>query len=339
MLRSLLPFVVWIVVGLPSGLCAADPATPGQIHQTVERGIKYQQAESSKWLSTRKCAACHHAPLVLWSLNEAARYGYTVDQKFLTDTGESTFGSPDKLIAAKIFNDPADPPDTRPLGKGVKIASAFLAVAGQSYPTLTPGQKQSLKFIADHIVEKQRPDGGWDFFLSRPPINETELSDAVWLIMALESPDATDSHRAAHAKALAWLATTKFPNLQDKVFKLLLAVRQHKPRAELQPLIDELFKLQRPEGGWAQKPDMPTDAYATGQTLYALSLAGEKPDRPEIQRAVNFLVSTQKRDGSWTMTSRSTPDGSPGSSKLLTPIQCAAASWATLALSHLHPQK
>ena len=32
-----------------------------------------------------------------------------------------------------------------------------------------------------------------------------------------------------------------------------------------------------------------------------------------------------------------TPDGSPGSAKLLTPITCAASSWATLALSHLTP--
>jgi CubicO group peptidase (beta-lactamase class C family) len=37
------------------------------------------------------------------------------------------------------------------------------------------------------------------------------------------------------------------------------------------------------------------------------------------------------------MISRSTPDGSPGSSKLLTPITCAASSWATLALARLAP--
>ena len=32
-------------------------------------------------------------------------------------------------------------------------------------------------------------------------------------------------------------------------------------------------------------------------------------------------------------------DGSPGSSKLLTPINCAAASWATLGLARLVPNK
>jgi pimeloyl-ACP methyl ester carboxylesterase len=39
------------------------------------------------------------------------------------------------------------------------------------------------------------------------------------------------------------------------------------------------------------------------------------------------------------MTSRSTPDGSPGSAKLLTPITCAASSWATLGLARLMPKE
>jgi hypothetical protein len=37
------------------------------------------------------------------------------------------------------------------------------------------------------------------------------------------------------------------------------------------------------------------------------------------------------------MTSRSTPDGLPGSAKLLTPITCAVSAWATLGLARLVP--
>jgi hypothetical protein len=39
------------------------------------------------------------------------------------------------------------------------------------------------------------------------------------------------------------------------------------------------------------------------------------------------------------MTSRATPDGSPGSARLLTPITCAASSWATLGLARLVPKE
>ncbi len=104
-------------------------------------------------------------------------------------------------------------------------------------------------------------------------------------------------------------------------------------------MIDELLALQRPDGGWSQTPEMTSDAFATGQTLYVLSLAGFTAERPEMQRGIDFLVSTQKPDGSWPMVSRSTPDGRPGSSKLLTPITCAASSWATLGLARLVPGK
>src|SRR5438094_10621090 len=39
------------------------------------------------------------------------------------------------------------------------------------------------------------------------------------------------------------------------------------------------------------------------------------------------------------MISRSTPNGAPGSSKLLPPINCAAGSWATLGLARLAPRE
>ena len=73
-------------------------------------------------------------------------------------------------------------------------------------------------------------------------------------------------------------------------------------------------------------------------SLYVLSLAGYTAEEPEIKRAIDFLVATQKPDGSWPMISRSTPDGRPGSAKLLTPITCAASSWATLGLARLAPK-
>jgi hypothetical protein len=321
----------------------APAATPQQVQQTVDRAIGYIQAESAAWMSTRKCAACHHAAMPLWALGAAERQGYTIDKKFVKETAEATLGSLQKMMAAGLFDDPTRPPDPRPLGKAVKISAAFMAVAARSLPSLDEGQKESLRYIADHIIKKQRPDGGWDFYLSRPPINESESSDAAWLILALQGetgPGASEQQRAALAKATAWLANTKLPdNFQDKVFKVLLSVRAGEPRDKAQGTVAEILALQRADGGWAQKADWPSDAFATGQTLYVLSLAGFTADRPEIKRAINFLVATQKPDGSWAMTSRSTPDGRPGSSKLLTPINCAAGSWATLGLARFVPKK
>lgn len=351
MARTFSPTV--LVLGLClSRLAVADEpaaiphATTEQVQQTVERAIGYMQTESAAWLNTRGCAACHHVPLVLWSLSEAERQGYAIDKKFVSDTAESLLGSKDKLLASKIFPNPADPPDPRPQGRGLNMGLPFLAVAARSLPSLEEGQKQSLKLIAEEIVKKQQPDSSWEFFatLRRPPINESQTTDAAWIIMALAGetgPDAPEAHRAALAKAIAWLDAAKPSDLhQDKVMKVLMGARSGKPRETIQTTIDELLALQRADGGWSQTvPEPKSDAFATGQTLYVLSLAGYTAERPEIKRAIDFLVATQSPDGSWPMISRSTPDGSPGSSTLLTPITCAASSWATLGLAKLAPKE
>jgi hypothetical protein len=329
----------------PAATPTAFPAaTAEQIHTTVDRALAYVRTESAGWLSTRKCAACHHAPIVLWALGEAERQGYAIDKKFLTETTESLLGSKDKLLASKIFPNPADPPDPRPQGRGLNMGLPFLAVAARSLSSLEEGQKQSLKLIAEEIVNKQQPDGSWEWFagLRRPPINESQTTDAAWIIMALEGengPDAPEAQRAALAKAIAWLDATPADLHQDKAFKVLLGARAGKPRDTLQSTIDELLALQRADGGWSQTvPELKSDAYATGQTLYVLALVGYTAERPEIKRGIDFLVATQNADGSWPMISRSTPDGSPGSSKLLTPINCAASSWAAIGLARLVPK-
>ena len=117
--------LAWILLGLclPRLALAGERAllpcaTTAQVHQTVDRAVKYLRTESASWLSTRKCAACHHVPMPLWALGEAERQGYAIDTKFIADTTESLLGSRDKLMASKIFANPADPPDPRPQGRG-----------------------------------------------------------------------------------------------------------------------------------------------------------------------------------------------------------------------------
>src|SRR3954464_3784766 len=229
------------------------PARPQQVRQTVERAIGYLHTESAAWLNTRKCAACHHVPLPLWALGEAERQGYAIDRKFVADTLESLLGTKDKLMSSRIFPNPADPPDPRPQGRGLNMGLPMLAVAARSMPSLTDGQKASLRLITEEIVRKQQPDGSWEFFatLRRPPINESQTTDAAWIILALQGDK--DAPEKALKKAVEWLDAAKRTDThQDKAMKVLLGVRAGKPRKELQTTIDELLALQRDDGGWSQ---------------------------------------------------------------------------------------
>jgi hypothetical protein len=181
----------------------------------------------------------------------------------------------------------------------------LLAVAAGSLPAPTDGQKRSLQRIAEEIVKKQEADGSWEFFatLRRPPINGSQTKGAAWIILALQGatpPDSPPAQRAALEKAIAWQGTAKPTDLhQDKVLKVLRGVRSGKAQKALEATIDELLALEHPDGGWSQTVPQPrSDAFATGQTLYVLSRASLTAQRPEIQRGIDFLVATQKPDGS-----------------------------------------
>ena len=79
-----------------------------------------------------------------------------------------------------------------------------------------------------------------------------------------------------------------------------------------------------------------SDAYATGQALYVLRLAGVTGDRGAMHRGVAFLVSTQKEDGSWAMAGRAHAGAAP--SKNLVPITYLGSAWATLGLMRTVPK-
>ena len=48
--------------------------------------------------------------------------------------------------------------------------------------------------------------------------------------------------------------------------------------------MDDLIRSQRADGGWAQLPGLESDAYATGQALYALRIGGGMSPTHETYR-------------------------------------------------------
>jgi squalene cyclase len=101
--------------------------------------------------------------------------------------------------------------------------------------------------------------------------------------------------------------------------------------------VNGLLALQRSDGGWAQTAAVVApDAYATGEALYALHLAGVSPTHPAYRRGVDFLLKTQRKDGSWFVASRSHPvqplidGGYPYINHQW--ISAAGGAWSTMAL-------
>ena len=57
-----------------------------------------------------------------------------------------------------------------------------------------------------------------------------------------------------------------------------------------------LVELQRPNGHWSVKfdPSYPITEMQTGESLYALSLAGRGPDDPTMRRGILALLTRQQ---------------------------------------------
>jgi len=110
------------------------------------------------------------------------------------------------------------------------------------------------------------------------------------------------------------------------------------PKAKIDGAASALLKEQRRDGGWAQLPTLDSDAYATGQALYALIESGVmKPSDPAYRRGVDFLLKGQLADGSWFVRTRAIPiqplfdAGFPHGADAF--ISAAGTNWAALALT------
>jgi squalene cyclase len=75
--------------------------------------------------------------------------------------------------------------------------------------------------------------------------------------------------------------------------------------AKIQAAARALLAAQKSDGGWAPNSSLASDAYHTGQALYALFDVGAlKPADAAFRKGVDFLLKTQRSDGSWYVKSR-----------------------------------
>lgn len=313
--------------------------TPQQARKAVERGLDFMQKDAIQWRKDKECSTCHHGTMTVWALSEAKSQGYAVPAESLAANVKWT---KDRLLEKIDL-----PRDKRPGWSMVNTPALYLSMMAQSVPKQDAISADELKRIGGHLLRHQETDGSWAWS-SAPPVNRPppvfESDEVATLLgyMALGPQVPADLKvksdiRDARDRAAAWLAKSK-PNetTQAAALRLLVKVRAAEPAKSLQAEIDKFVALQNKDGGWGQLKEAPSDAYATGQALYILSLAGVKNDKPEIRRAVTFLVDTQKEDGSWVMKRRGHPGVTP--SKNVIPITYFGSAWGTLGLMRSVPK-
>jgi hypothetical protein len=300
--------------------------------QAINRGLDFLVKDAQKWREEKQCSTCHHGTMTVWALCEAKSQGFAVKDETLTDMVKWT---------KERMKDIDKPRDTRPGWSMVNSPALYLSAMAEAIPKQKALTADELKRIAGHLVRHQEKDGSWAWS-SAPPVNRPPPffeSDEIATILALtdlsphvpadvkEKSDIRDSRD----KGLAWLAKEKPTETTEAMaFRLFADVRGGKSAKELQPQIDALLARQNKDGGWGQVKERESNAFASGQVLYFLTIAGVKSNRSEVKRGVEFLVATQKDDGSWPMKRRGHPGVTPSSN--VWPITYFGSAWGTMGL-------
>ncbi|HVC92250.1 MAG TPA: prenyltransferase/squalene oxidase repeat-containing protein [Pirellulales bacterium] len=327
--HSLGSFIPPILVSLLPTVASAQDSRPKQaeVDATIDRGLGFLVKDALAWKTEHDCASCHHAGLVICSMREAKQFGRAVDEpvlaeltKWVAESGDGKFG----------MARPASAP------KAASPKAIYFAIALGTDPKPDAATQQGLNLLLKTVEAEQTENGSWSTWPeTRPPIfgNSDESLTALATLAFLPAAASGDVEaKAALDKGVKWLAETPTDDdPQSIALRLVLWSKLGRPAYEWEPLVGRIKARQNADGGWSQTNDLASDAWATGQALYALAHAGTKSNDAAIARGRAFLIETQREEGSWPMTSRPTVPGGNGSTSLI-PITGAGSAWAVLGL-------
>lgn len=298
------------------------------VKEAMDRGLAFLARDALAWKAEHNCSSCHHAALVVWAMNEARLRDNAPDEtvlgdltRWLTEAGEGKTGVKRPVEAPKALNT-----------KAVYYALGLGSVTGRS-----DAEQEALDLLLRTVREDQTEDGSWvSWPETRPPIfgNSDETVTALASLALLPAVAAGNAPaKAAVDQGVAWLEKTETDDdPQSVALRLVLWTRLGRPREEWLPLVRRIQGRQREDGGWSQTAEGASDAWATGQALYALAHS-KLPDLEDaMARGRAFLWQTQRADGSWPMASRPQKPGDQGADSLI-PITGAGSAWAILGLS------
>ena len=271
---------------------------PVDLKTAAQRSVGLLERTAAGAAANGGCASCHTHNITDLVANLARSKGLQVDEKAAGDRRTLTRGQFFSPLNMLERVDVPGTPDT-PL-----FALNGLANAGYTPDRITDG-------IVANVSAQQSSTGHWVVphgAIARPPIEDGDIGRTALGIGALKNygaPGRAAEFNERIARARGWLAAAKATTSDDRNMQLIGLRWAGAEEDVLRRLAKTILAAQRSDGGWSQRAELRSDAYATGQTLYALAAAAlVSPHEPTFQKGVKYLVSTQRADGSWYVRSR-----------------------------------
>ncbi|MBK5294351.1 MAG: ankyrin repeat domain-containing protein [Acidobacteriia bacterium] len=308
--------------GMRPLLGAASP------QQAIVKALPLLYGGSREFFKRSGCTSCHHNMLPAVAFSLARSKGIALD----TEKVRQNY-----LQSAAWVNG-----NREGLFQDVRFPGGDTTAAYLMWGLKADGHRRdrATDALAHQLAGSQSLDGGWQVRADRPPIESGRVTPTAISIRALRAyaiPGRKAEFDMRIRRAAKWLAGYPPRTGEEKAMRLLGLVWAGAEAPLIQAAALKLVSDQRPDGGWAQLETLPSDSYATGQTLYALHKAGHL-SRNSLDKAVRFLIETQLADGSWHVRSRAYPiqskyfdTGFPHGRDQW--ISAAGTSWACIGLS------
>ena len=279
-------------------LKASSTEVPSKdIRASVAKSVGLLEKIAPTFFLKTGCISCHNVSIPMLALTEARHRGYPVNPTALQQMTKQTVA----LLGPHRDN----------------LLSGYCSVPGlattATYGTMSMhGEGYAPDLLTDGIVRclmvDQKADGHWRVGDTRPPLSHDGIPPTALSARAMKLysvPAMGRDVEASVARARSYLLEAKPWSGDDHAFRLLGLFWTEAKQEEVEAAARDLVAQQRTDGGWAQTPDMSSDAYATGLALSALATAEPgSPNTAAYRRGVEYLMRTQEVDGSWHVRSR-----------------------------------
>jgi squalene cyclase len=298
--------------------------------RSVEKSVVLLERVSAEFFKQSGCVGCHHQPAASFAVSEARAAGFRVDEEAAHARSETMkYGL---NMMAEGFLQRID----GPAGPDIQTAS-LLGMAAEKYK---PDPVTDIAVV--NVAAQQRADGSWCLRgISRAPMEEGSIArtaNAVRVLKTYGPAGRKEEFDRRIARARDWLVESRPGTTDDLAMRLLGLAWSGAGKDKVQAAAKALMAKQQPDGGWAANANLASDAFSTGESLYALRAGGSMAVSDAVyRRGVRYLLSTQFEDGSWYVRSRAPKfqpyfqSGFPFDHDQW--ISASATSWAVAALA------
>ena len=254
----------------------------GGARDAAQRGLEWLQQASVNWWDYNGCFGCHVQGQVIMGQDIARRNGYRVNMPAL------------RLLAQAARNNTWETP------AGWAFAGMALARADSMNGVRTD---PAIQAQVDLLLKQQAKTGYFTDPKPHLPIVQGAFDTTGNALVALDWAGAHGGKpqiKPAASRALAWMTAAIPKTTQDMVYKIISLARYAPEQRDVAwALVDKLAVEQQPDGGWKETAAMTgSNAFATGQVLYAYQQAGVSVLSPTFRRGVDYLLKTQVNDSS-----------------------------------------